>query len=248
MTIVVLLVSATSIQRCEWTRVIGPSGVPASTEITAIENALDWFATMPDRVLARMSADTELALTEEEESVIRTWRDAPGRTIGWKGLTYCEALAARYWFVPDYYLHGGNERVRNAVAEVAKILQRDLTLPAGDHSTSFASILSPVELTEHLARLGRALDGDPHFRYGVSVDPVAPQLPPEPGLIAAAQQIASDGMCITIRIYARFAEALNERPIPIKMRFQFEPGSVEQRAHDDWLKYGKPLTAVVSVD
>lgn len=213
-----------------------------------IENAFDWFEAMPDDVISRMFADADLALTSEEKAAIGTWRRAPGRVIDWKGLTYCETLAAKFWFVPDYYLHGGSERIKSAVTDVAKILQRDLSLSPGDSTAGSSSILDPAELGEHLTRLGRALDGDPHFRYGVSVDPVAPQLRPEPGLIAAAQEVAPDGMCVTFRIYARFDEAVNERPIPIKVRFQFESGSAEQREFDEWRKYGKPLTAVVAVD
>jgi hypothetical protein len=213
-----------------------------------LENALDWFAGMPDVVISRMSSDEKLGLTEEERDVIKTWREAPERIIEWKGLTYCEALASKFWFVADYYLHGGNERIKSAVAEVAKILQRDVTLPDAGADAPSTSILEPYELREHLSRLSRLLDGDPHFRYGFSVDPTAPQLYEEPGLIAAAQQITPDGMCITFRIFERFTEALNERPVPINLRFQFEAGSAEQRAFDDWRKYGKPLTAAVDMD
>jgi len=213
-----------------------------------IENALDWFNGMPDEVIARMSADTNLALTDDEKSAIRAWREAPGRIIEWKGLTYCEGLASNYWFVADYFLHGGSERIKSAVAEVAKILQRDITFPSADAGPPSSSILEPAELREHLGRLGRVLDGDPHFRYGLSVDPVAPRLREEPGLVAAAQEIAPDGMCVTFRIYVRFAEALNERPIPIKLRFAFEPGSAEHQAFDDWRKYGRPLTTTVSME
>lgn len=213
-----------------------------------IENALDWFAELPDVVISRMSSDEKLRLTEEEIRTITAWRQRPGRVIEWKGLTYCEALASKFWFVADYYLHGGSERIKSAVTEVAKILQRDITLPDADADASNTSILEPHEIRGHLERLGRVLDGDPHFRYGFSVDPTPPPLHEEPGLIAAAQEIAPDGMCITFRIFERFAEALNERPVPIKMRFQFEPGSAEQRAFDDWRKYGKPLTAAVDMD
>lgn len=215
-----------------------------------IENALDWFAGLPDVVISRMSSDEKLGLTKEEVDVITAWRESPGRIIEWKGLTYCEVLTSKFWFVADYYLHGGNERIKSAVTEVAKILQRDLTLADADADADApsASIVEPRELWGHLDRLGRVLDGDPHFRYGFSVDPTAPQLVEEPGLIAAAQEIAPDGMCITFRIFERFAEALNERHVPINLRFQFEAGSAEQRAFDDWRKYGKPLTAAVEID
>lgn len=213
-----------------------------------IENVMNWFVAMPDIVIERMASDEKLALTDEEIKTIRAWRQAPGRVIEWKGLTYCEVLASRHWFVPDYYLHGGSERIKSAVAEVAKILQCDLKLSDAESTEPSSSILEPAELREHLKRLARALDGDPHFRYGVSIDPIPPQLHHEPALLAAAQEIDPDGTCITFRIYERFAEAVNVRPIPIKIKFQFEAGSDEHQAFDEWRKYGKPLTANAAID
>jgi len=210
-----------------------------------IENELDWFAAMPDVVIARMAAHPKLALSDDEMRAIQAWREAPGRIIKWKGLTYCELLASKFWFVADYYLHGGSQRIRDAVADVARIVVRDITLPSATVTTA---IMTPGELREHLGRLGRVLDGDPHFRYGFSVDPVAPDLHEELGIIAATQQTAPDGTCLTFRIYERFAEAVNERPIPIKLQFQFEPGSAEQQAFDEWRKYGKPLKIPASID
>lgn len=212
-----------------------------------LEN-LDWFTQMPDDVIDRMFADTNLALTDKEKTTITAWRKAPDRIIKWEGLLYCESLASKYWFVADYYLHGGNERIRDAVAEVSKILQRDLTLPTNSRNGRSTSILEPNELRDHLQRLGRVLDGDPHFRYGFSIDPVTPQLLVEQGLVGATQEIFPDGSTLTFRIYARFSEATKERPIPIKLRFMFEPGSAEQQAFDDWRKYGKPVTLPAHVD
>lgn len=211
-----------------------------------IDNLLVWFAQMPDVVIARMFSNEKLALTDGEKVTIRAWRETPGRTIEWRGLTYCESLASKHWFVADYYLHGGSERIKSAVAEVGKILQRDVRLP--DAGAPSASILEPGDLNEHLHRLGRVLDGDPHFRYGFSVDPAAPLLHDAPGLIAATQMTVPDGMCITFRIFERFDEALNERPVPISLEFLFEPGSAEQQAFEDWRKYGKPMTLPVNMD
>ena len=93
--------------------------------------------------------------------------------IEWKGLGFCESLASKYWYVPDYYLHGGSARIRDAVGEVAKILQRDLTLSAASADAVQISILTPGEIREHLLRLEATLDGDPHFRYGISLGPEA---------------------------------------------------------------------------
>ena len=44
------------------------------------------------------------------------------RVIGWKGLPFCEWLVADYPYVVDFYLHGGRERLREAVADVANEL------------------------------------------------------------------------------------------------------------------------------
>jgi hypothetical protein len=207
----------------------------------------DWFNALPDAVIAAMVADQQLELTDDEQRRIREWREVPGRIIDWKGLVFCEALTSDYWFVTDYYLHGGQERLRNAVTDVAQLLRRDLALPAADDVDTTA-VLAPADIREHLGRLQRALDGDPHFRYGLSLDPAPPQLLNEPGLLAATQDIQTDGSCITFRIYERFAEAVNMRPIPIKVDFEFAEGTPEHEAFEAWRKYGKPVTVPASMD
>jgi hypothetical protein len=109
-------------------------------------------------------------------------------------------------------------------------------------------VLAPADIREHLGRLQRALEGDPHFRYGLSLDPAPPPLHDERGLLAATQEIQADGSCITFRIYTRFAEALNQRPIPIKVEFEFTDGTPEDDAFESWTKYGKPVTMPASID
>lgn len=135
-----------------------------------LDNLLDWFRGMPDDAIAKLFSNEKLAITDEEKEKITGWRNTPGRRIEWKGLHFCEALVAKYWYVPDYYLHGGSERIRAAVADVASILRRDLSLPSGD-SGAPTSILQPGDVREHLLRLQTVLDGDPHYRYGLSLDP-----------------------------------------------------------------------------
>ncbi|MFB6907338.1 hypothetical protein ACFCWB_24010 [Streptomyces bacillaris] len=207
--------------------------------------ALEWFEKIPDSVIKEMFADPELALTKEEKEAINAWKDADGRIIEWKGHLFCEGLVSKFWYVPDYYLHGGSERIRSAVAQIARILDKDLSL-RGNVTTPLTSLLTPAELRAHLGHLNEALKGDPHFLYGVSIDPVAPPLLDEPGLIAATQEVASDGSCVTFRIYARFAEALNERPVPMRLRFEFQDGASE--AFEQWRKYGKPFTSPASFE
>lgn len=220
-----------------------------------LDNLLEWFEKMADKVIDDMFADhpklqisaEERAqpLTAAEKRHIQAWRQTPGLIIEWHGLNYCEAMIAKHWYVQDYYLNGGHDRLKDAVADVARILQRDLTLRDNDSTTS---ILTPGELRGHLQRLQQALDGDPHFRYGISLDPHRPELHEEEDLLAATQQIAADGSCLTFRIYQRFDEALNERPIPIRLEYAFEDPSFDRHAFDRWRKYGTPATLPAKVD
>jgi len=52
---------------------------------------------------------------------------APGRIIKWEGRSFCETMAAKYPYAVDHYLHGGDERLRSAVAEMSAILRRDVS-------------------------------------------------------------------------------------------------------------------------
>lgn len=136
------------------------------------------------------------------------------------------------------------------MAEVAKLLQtdmrlRDLDRTAGPGEGS-AALMQPGEISEHLGRLGRVLDTDPHFRYGVGIDPARPDLRPEPHLIAATQEAIPGDLWLTFKIYERSAQSLDERPVPIKMKFEFEETGPEHQAYRDWLKYGKPFEASAS--
>lgn len=214
-----------------------------------LENYLDWLETVPETAIEKLRTDKKLdpPLSAEEEATIEAWRQAPGRVIGWKGLDFCEGLAAARWYVVDYYLHGGSQRIKDAVAEVAKLLQTDSQLRAEDATAEpgegSAALMQPAELREHLGRLGRVLDTDPHFRYGVAVDPVRPNLHPELHLIAATQESIPGDLWLTFKIYQRSAQSLGERPIPIELKFEFEEDSDEHQAFKDWVKYGKPAEA-----
>jgi hypothetical protein len=217
-----------------------------------VDKLLDWFAAMPDAVIAAMFEEkdkktNEPLLTEDEKAQISEWRNAPSRIIKWEGRPFCETLAGKYPHVIDYYLHGGEQRLRSALVVMGEILQTDSALPAHDQDSTVA-LLTPAEIRDHLLRLQEVLDTDPHFRYGVSFDPAPPKLMEEPHLIAATQEIQPDGQTLTFRIYARFAEALNERPVPISLRFSFSAPAFDREAFDEWRKYGKPLTAPVEIE
>jgi hypothetical protein len=209
-----------------------------------VDNFLDWFNEMPDRVIPKMFEDGKLTLTEDEKDKITAWRNPPERVIKWEGRPLCITLASTYPNVVDYYLHGGRERILKAFKDLSSIYLVDSVLP--DPSTAdegTAALLTPAELQDHLFELQEVLDTDPHFRYGISLDPTPPEIVDEPDLVAATQVTQPDGRTLTVRIKQRFAEALRERPIPIKVTFLASDATFDQQAFEMWRKYGMPLVA-----
>lgn len=83
---------------------------------------------MPEKQLGVLRADTKLNLIDPELEQMEAWLHAPGRVIGWKGLPFCENLAASYPYVVDYYLHGGRNRIIAAVDSMSKLLDLDREL------------------------------------------------------------------------------------------------------------------------
>lgn len=215
-----------------------------------VDNELDWFRFMPDRVIDEMFEDAELALTENEKQRITAWRHAPGRIIKWEGRQFCDILAAKYRYVVDYYLHGGEERLRSAVAEMSAILRRDVS--ASEALSTAAdddvALVTPAEISSHLNRIFEVLDTDPHYRYEFSIELEPGEITRRDGMVAATQEIQPDGRTLTFRVYQRFAESQRERPIPFQLRFAAENAGFDEDAYDSWRKYGTPLSAPAEVD
>lgn len=236
-----------------------------------IDAQLDWFNTMPDNVIAEMFDDARFVklekkqspLTDDEEAAITAWRNQPGRIIHWEGRSACVTLAVEHPFVVDYYLHGGREHLNQAVTELVSLIRGP-----GAAAATPGELLTPGDVRSHLDNLKNALDKDPHFLYAFSVDPTPPDIAiidglsqqgfgvdraaadivAAPDLVAATQQPLSDGWTLTFRIYQRFTEALNERPIPIRLTFASAEATFDRHAFNMWRKYGTPLTAPAHVD
>jgi hypothetical protein len=71
---------------------------------------------------------------------------------------------------------------------MAKLLGLDRKLDQANPGDGSAALIQPGEIREHLVALGEALDTDPHYRYGISLEPYDPQFRPEPWLVAAAYE------------------------------------------------------------
>ena len=173
-----------------------------------LDDFVDWLKEVPDKAIDKLIKDKKLdpKLTEEELEKMRAWLDAPDRIIGWKGLPFCESLVADYPYVADYYLHhGGRARLREAVSDVARLLGQDTKVRALEHDAApgegKAALLEPAEITEHLTRLDRVLDTDPHYRYDYGIDSHWPGFTVEPGLVAMTQQEIRHGRWLTFKIF-----------------------------------------------
>ena len=206
-----------------------------------LDTQMDWFNRMPAKVIGEMFDDDKFVqlekkqapLTADEKEKIAVWRDVPGRVIKWEGRPFCMTLAAKYPFVVDYYLHGGQEHILDAFKDLASVLATDKSLPdppSGGAGT--AALVTPAELQDHLFKVQKVLDTDPHFKYGISLDPAPPAILGEENLVAASQVTQPDGRSVTVRIYQRFDEALRERPIPINVAFLASHATFDQDAFD----------------
>lgn len=211
---------------------------------------LTWFATVPEEAIKIARAAKKSPITDEEEATARAWLEAPGRKIEWKGLIFCEPLAAEFPYVIDHYLHGGAERLRNAMDSLTTLLTGDLkakNAAAAAPGEGPTALVEPAALVDHLTTLDQVLDTDPHYIYGHSIEPRRPVIQPEPDLVAAAQVELPKGRWLTFKIYQRSSQSLDERPIPLEVMFKFEDESPEKQAFELWKKFGKPFEASAAV-
>ena len=213
---------------------------------TVIKDLRGWFNDLPESAISHAKALDKGPLTGEEECLAREWLDAPGRKIEWKGLPFCDSLAAKYWYVVDYYLYGGRDRIRDATDSLAGLLAGDMK--ARERSDAVpgdgtAALLEPSEIIEHLTLLDSVLDTDPHFTYGHGISRTLPTMEYEPGLVAATLQSLPNEKWLFFKIYQRSAQSLEERPIPVHLEFAFAEGTPEHEAYEYWMRYGKPFEA-----
>lgn len=157
----------------------------------------------------------------------------------WRGLSFVDGLAAEFPDVVDYYVGNGRERLETVVGQ--------LTSALGLKPNENASTVSPSQLGDYLTSLAPALDTDPHFKYEVSIGPRKSSIASEPGLILAATQStgANDDSEVTVRVFPRFAAALDFRPIPIEVVIRAEPDSELHHELASFAKYGTSVSAPV---
>jgi hypothetical protein len=191
----------------------------------------EWYLTMP------------LNPTNENLQWLEGFTTGHGPLAQWRGLDFLEGLAADYPSVIDYYLRDGKDRLQAALESLTTVLRTLMRTGPQAGVGEKAGALEPAEAVRTLAALHDALnEHDPHFAYDYSVDTVRPVVADQPGLVAAVQD--GDGKrWVTIKVLARCAESLVERPVPLSIRITAEPGSDLERDLEAFDKYGMPFTA-----
>lgn len=191
----------------------------------------DWFLVRPENP------------TWQDEKWLSELTDGAPFRCSWRGLDYCDRLAADHQPVIDYYLNDGKARLQVVVGEFLRV--------AGMESKS-ATMTEPAAAYDSLESIHKAINSmDPHYRYDYEVRTVvkgAPwQVADEPGLVAAVSR--GDGERETVfRIYARYREAPTDRPVPGRFNLVAEPNSSQAAAIRDFVDYGLPIRGVDATD
>ncbi len=155
----------------------------------------------------------------------------------WRGLSFIDGLAAEFPEVVDYYVGNGRQRLETVVGQ--------LTSAMGMKPNDGDGLVSPSQLSDYLQSIAPVLDTDPHFRYEVSLGPMKSYVMPEPDLILAAIHSVGNDNAVTVRVFPRFAAALDFRPIPIEVVIRAEPDSELKRELASFMKYGTSVSAPV---
>jgi hypothetical protein len=154
--------------------------------------------------------------------------------VEWRPLPFLEGLVTDYPEVIDYYLHDGRDRLQDTIANL-----RDLSrLPP----TATGAAIEPGDLTSRLASLLQALNRqDPHYRYDFEVTAEPPILFDRPYLVASVIDGGPEGY-VTFHVYARYAAAPEDRPIPIRLSVSGADLTPEATdAVEAMLRFGRPV-------
>jgi hypothetical protein len=197
-------------------------------------HVMEWYLTLP------------LCPTNENLEWLSSFTSGHGLTAEWRGLNFLDGLAATYPAVIDYYLRNGRDRLQAAVESLTAALRMSIGPAASAADVPAAPPAGPLQSAETAATLAALHDAlnehDPHFSYDYSVDTVRPEILDQPGLVAAVQD-GDAKRWVTFKVFARCAESLVERPVPLSVAITTDPGSVLHHDIEASDKYGTPFTA-----
>lgn len=162
----------------------------------------------------------------------------------WKGLGTFDNWAIDYPKVIDYYFHGGRERLQDALTKFA--MATSIMLPGVDPEVAVETYttLEPATVIDRLAVLIETLnDADPYFQYTVAIGPVESPAPESTGhypTVVGSYHRGIGDQIVSVHVFARVAESLEERPITVKGTVVVKSGSDEEREWKQFLDHGRP--------
>lgn len=192
-------------------------------------NVRAWYPTMP---LDPTTKDLEWmeGLVEDQD-----WG------ASWRGLAFIEALVAKHPMVVDYYLHGGRARADDAYSKITDLLRDTLAIGKGGPidaagaSTTLTTLFSVLD------------ESDPFYLYGLSVDPSPPDMTAPGALpdrtVVAVQRGFPGPPYVTIKVIARSAESVVERPVTFSVVLNIGDDVDLRASWRDFLKFGTPFEA-----
>jgi len=143
-----------------------------------------------------------LDLTSSEE---RWFRDITGNApfeCNWRGRTFWDSEASKYPYVIDHYFENGKERLLERVRTLSALLKDPQAPPR------------PADVAEDLRKLHEELNRvDPHYRYDYHLTQEPPEPRRAPGLVMSETRGLQGVGFVTIDVFARFPQALEDRPV-----------------------------------
>jgi len=164
----------------------------------------------------------------------------------WRGLAFVDGLASEYPAVIDYYLHDGKDRLLTTIDRLSSLMLLTAQPPvraSRDIDDGGGSGLSLGTAIDGLMNLHALLnETDPHYRYDFAVSAERPDVRSETTPVAIYQR-GDASRCVTIRVYARCAASLEERPIPAAFSIDVSGDDGLRRQIEQFEQYGSPIEA-----
>ncbi|MFF3741528.1 hypothetical protein [Streptomyces sp. NPDC002566] len=208
------------------------------TQIEKSFSRLVAYAASREMRVSNWSLVTPLDRTKENVEWLESITEAADFAVDWRGLPYVEGLASKYPEVIDYYLNDGKDRLESAVSSLSSLLRFHTSKGATSNNYQATDSMATLHaLHEEINRY------DPHYRYDVSVESDATDATQSdiPGLVCTVQQ--SDGKSrVTVKVIARFSDAVHVRPIPLSVMIRAEQGSELETALEEFGAFGTPVT------
>ncbi|MDP9643677.1 hypothetical protein J2S53_003622 [Actinopolyspora lacussalsi] len=155
----------------------------------------------------------------------------------WFGLDSLDGLAAKYTDVVDYYFRDGKERLEAKIREMASAT--GLFVKASTGADCYLTVADTKKGLVDLHNLVNSLD--PHFYYDFSVESESPTPIESPGLVFSLTE-GESGCFVTFRVFAKYLEALKDRPIDFHVRVDPSDSEVREK-FEEFLDFGTPLDA-----